>query len=425
MLRLPVYRAYLATRFLLILSLNLQFTVVSYLIYTLTRYSAKGAPWYLGQMGLAEVIPAIGASIFSGHLIDRVDKSRAVRVCVAAYFVLSFFVALPGAAGMRSAMGGTPSVLALLYLTVFIGGAIRSFWSPSAFSLVGQIVPRHLIPNAATWSSMAWQTGAVAGPLLGGLLLSATDFLTPLILCSALQGAALICSFRLPRAPAQPRRAEPVLQSLAQGLRFVFRTEVVLAALSLDLFAVLFGGATALLPVFAEEILHVGKTGYGWLKAATGIGSVITLTILSMLPLRTHPGRKLAFSIVGFGLCTVVFGFSTSFLLSLGMLILIGLFDGLSVVIRSTILQLRTPEAMKGRVAAVNTMFVSSSNEIGAMESGFAARHFDTVPAVVGGGVIVLMVMGITWLASPGLRRLDLTAEKEENAEDAQPHKQV
>lgn len=407
------FRLYLALRFALILGLNLQFAVVSYLTYSLTRNTEDGPEIYLGMLGLAEVIPAVLGSLVTGHFADQREKRGLVRAAIFFYLIISLLYLIPASPGLRGQLG-LPATMSVIYAAVFLGGAVRALWSPAAFSLVGLLVPRPQLQNATTWSSMAWQTGAVLGPLAGGVLLAVIDYRGSFLVVTALQIISLIAVSFIPPQRVVNTEKEPLLQGVREGLRFVFRTQVVLGALSLDMFAVLFGGAMALLPIYANEILDVGKTGYGWLRAAPSLGSVITLLTLSFVPLRTHAGWKLAFALAGFGICTIVFGVSTSFVLSLAMLILLGIFDGLSVVIRSTILQLKTPEAMRGRVAAVNTMFVSSSNEIGALESGLAAKWLGTVPSVVVGGVMVLVTIAATYIAAPKLRTLNLFDEEKE-----------
>ena len=401
-LNYPNFRKYLTLRFTLILSLNMQMTIISYMLYQLTRDELS-----LGLLGLAEVIPAVGLSFISGHFVDQKEKKGLLVTCVAGYLFLaaSFFtLSLPV---VQSSLGIT-AVTWLIYLGVFIGGALRAFLSPSNFSLLGLVVPRRLYANATTWSSAAWQCGAVVGPLIGGSLIAISGFSVSLVAVFLIQIISLTAILLVPRQPILKRDKEPILKSLGEGLRFVFNSQVILAALALVMFAVLFGGAIALLPVFADDILKVGEVGYGWLRAAPGIGSIITLLILSLVPLKSNPGMKLLFSIGSFGVTTIVFGLSTSFVLSFFMLVLGGLFDAISVVIRGTILQLYTPDSMRGRVAAVNTMFISSSNELGALESGVTARLMGTVPAVIFGGVMTLVVVGATYVKAPILKVLKL-----------------
>lgn len=396
------FRNFLGTRLFLLLSLNMQITIVAYMAYQLTK-----DPLTLGMIGLWEVIPAIGFSLFSGHFVDQREKRNLLLWCIVGFTLLSVFyfgLSLPSSKEML----GTKYTVWLIYFGVFTGGAIRAFASPSNFALLGLIIPKRLYANATTWSSSAWQLGAVIGPLVGGLLIGRIGFTKSLAAVFVFKMIALIFVSRIGRKPIMKKTKEPVLKSLKEGLNFVFSTQIILAALALDMFAVLFGGAIALLPVYADEILQVGEVGYGWLRAAQGIGAIVTLGILSFIPLKTNAGKKLLICVAGFGVTTIIFGLSNIFLLSFGMLMLGGMFDAVSVVIRGTILQLYTPDDMRGRVAAVSTMFISSSNELGAAESGFTAKLMGTVAAVVFGGCMTLVVVVTTFFKAPKLRKLRL-----------------
>jgi MFS family permease len=421
-LKYPLFRNYLLMRFAIIMALNMQSAIIAYYVYKITHDKLA-----LGMIGLWEVIPAIGFSMFSGHFVDLREKRTLIKWCFCLYLLLSsFFVVLawPGVEGTLSAK----SIVWLIYLGIFVGGALRAFLSPSSFALMGLLVPKDLYPNATTWSSASWQAGAVFGPLAGGFLIAATDFRTSLICTGIIEIIGLIAILRIPKQQIMNKAREPIFKSLSEGIKFVFNTQIVLAALSLDMFAVLFGGAVALLPVYTDDILKAGEVGYGWLRAAPGIGSVLTLIILSFIPLNKKPGIKLLLCIAGFGVTTIIFGLcgyfgttplfsfhglvvSSGFLIAFAMLLAGGMFDAVSVVIRGTVLQVHTPDAMRGRVAAVNTMFISSSNELGAMESGITARLMGTVPAVVFGGFMTLLVVGITWLRVPALKTLQLDPE--------------
>jgi MFS family permease len=424
-LHYPLFRNYLLLRFALILALNMQATVVSYYVYQVTHDKLA-----LGMLGLWEVVPAIGVSFFSGYFVDLKEKKMLMVQCLIGYILLSvFFVLMAGPYLPRHLSGH--GVVWIIYIGIFAGGILRAFVSPASFALMGMLVPRELYANATTWSSTSWQIGAVIGPLLGGFMIALAGFQNSLISVGIIELIALLAVLRIPRQPILNKQKEAIGKSLLEGLKFVFRTELVLAALSLDMFAVLFGGAVALLPVYADDILKVGEIGYGWMRAAPGIGSVIALFILSFLPLKKKPGVKLLFAIAGFGITTIVFGYcgyfspevtlvsiagfgiSPAFLIAFTMLLLGGSFDAVSVVIRGTILQVYTPDNMRGRVSAVNTMFISSSNELGAMESGVTAKWMGTVPAVVFGGCMTLVVVCVTYFASPRLRTLDLQGNKE------------
>ena len=389
-------------RVALIMALNMQLTIVSYMVYQLSK-----DPLSLGIIGICEVIPAIGFSFITGHIADRQEKRNMLGWCIAGFMATSDIYLISSLQSFQE-IAGNSLTLTLIYCCVFAGGAVRAFASPANFSLMGLLLPRKLYANAATWSSTAWQMGAVIGPLLGGAVMAVFSYPISFTLVLSIQAISLLALLTIKRKPLEHKPTTPVLQSLKEGLSFVFNTQVILAALALDMFAVLFGGAVALLPVFASDILKVGEVGFGWLRAAPGIGSIATLMILSFVPLKNNAGKKLLLSLAGFGLSIIIFGISTNFYLSFIMLLLSGMLDGVSVVIRWTILQLYTPDNMRGRVAAVNTMFISSSNELGAAESGFTARLMGTVTAVVFGGCMTLGVVAITWLKAPKLRNLKL-----------------
>lgn len=389
-------------RVALILALNMQMTIVSYMVYQLTK-----DPWSLGMIGICEVVPAIGFSFFTGHFADQHEKRNLMMWCIAGFMATSLVylgLSLPS----FQAVAGVKTTVWLMYAVVFIGGATRAFASPANFSLMGLLVPRKHYPNASTWSSTAWQAGAVAGPLLAGVVMAAFGYTVSYIMVFCIQFLSLLGILRISRKPLTHKSTTPMLQSLKEGLSFVFRTQVILGALALDMFAVLFGGAVALLPVYATDILQVGEVGFGWLRAAPGIGAIASLLILSIVPLNKNAGKKLLFSLVGFGVAIIIFGISKNFYLSFVMLMLSGMLDAVSVVIRWTILQLYTPDEMRGRVAAVNTMFISSSNELGAAESGFTARLMGTVTAVVFGGCMTIGVVAVTWFKAPKLKNLQL-----------------
>ena len=386
----------------------MQTTIIVYWVYTLTNDVAS-----VGLLGLFEAIPAIGLSFISGHIVDQREKRNMIRTCLLCYLALSGFFICLSLQGIVHDLSAH-AIVRLVYFGIFFGGALRAFVSPSAFALMGLLVPRKLYPNAATWSSSAWQMGAIIGPLSGGLLIAAAGI--SLSLCGALLmiSISLVCIFSIPKQEVMQKVKEPVLKSLREGARFVFRTQIILAVLMLDMFAVLFGGATALLPAYARDILKVGEIGFGWLRAAPGIGAIIMFLVLINRPLKTAPGMRLLLCIAGFGTSLIIFGISKNFALSLCMLVLSGAFDAVSVIIRGTILQLYTPDAMRGRVAALNTMFISSSNELGEVESGFTAKWMGTVPAVVFGGCMTLIVVGVTYFRAPKLKTLKLEAPEQE-----------
>lgn len=403
-LQQPMFRRYLSFRFLLICALNMQTTILAYWIFHITNDVRS-----VGEMGLWEAIPAIGCSLFSGHFVDQKEKKTLLLNCTIIYLLLSLFYL--GLTFFHGEHLSTKVVVRLVYMGILTGGVVRAFIGPGTFSILGLLVPRSMYPNATAWSSTSWQLGAVAGPLIGGLAIGIAGVSSSFILVFVILLFPLVAIWSIPKQEIMQKVKEPIIQSLKQGLGFVFNTPVILSVLSLDMFAVLFGGAVALLPAYARDILKVGEMGFGMLRAAPGIGAIITMTLLSFIPLKTKPGLKLLGCIAGFGISIIVFGISTSFTLSFLMLIVSGMFDAVSVVIRGTILQLYTPDEMRGRVAAVNTMFISSSNELGEVESGYTAAWMGTVNSVVFGGSMTLLVVVVTLLAVPSLRLLKLNKQ--------------
>ena len=409
-LEIREFRNYLSIRFGLIFALNLQSTIVYYWVYHITNDKLA-----LGFVGLAEVIPAILFSLISGHVVDLNEKRKMVLLCLCGYIVLGLGLAALTLNPVSDSLSVQDTVY-FIYFFMFLGGMIRSFYGPSSFSLFGLVVPRALYPNATSWSSLAWQLGAVLGPLAGGFLIAWGGLKSGMFFVLILELSLLFPLLSIGVKPILKKVKEPVLQSLTEGLRFVWNTPALLGAQCLDMFSVLFGGAVALLPVFQKEILMVDETGFGILRAAPGLGAIATMVLLAFLPLKTNPGRKLFLCVGCFALSIIGFGLSTNFLLSFAMLLFSGMFDAVSVVIRSTILQLVTPDEMRGRVSAVNTMFISSSNELGDFESGVMAHWLGAVRAVVTGGCITLGVVAWTFIAAPKLRNFRFPTAGEVNS---------
>ena len=375
-----------------------QGVVVGWQVYQVTR-----DPLALGLVGLAEAIPFIGFALPAGQLADRIDRRR---ICLVAVGVLACCSAT--LFGMtRSGFIRSGTVWAV-YLVIFLSGIARSFLQPTRTALAADLVSRELYVNSITWRSSTWQFAAVAGPALGGLLLG---FGGPALSYGVASALLLVALTVLLRITARPRPAAEDgatgLAGLLEGVRFVASQPVLLGAQTLDLFSVLFAGAEALMPLFALEILHVGAEGLGLLRAAPAAGSVLMSVYLSHRPLRGRLGRVLLVSVALYGVCISGFGVSRSFPLSLLLLSLSGMFDNISVVLRSTLLQILTPRHLLGRVAAVNAVFIGSSNEIGAFESGVAARLLGAVPAVVLGGVVPMMVVALIAWRVPDLRKLE------------------
>ncbi len=402
-LRIPEFNYYLVIRFALVFALTMQFTIVEWKVYALSH-----DPFTLGLIGLAEVIPAVLLAPFAGHLVDKREKRGMLLACVVAYIVLGTGLFLLTWDQVVHGFS-TQLVLNCIYLLVFLGGIVRAFVSPSNFSMLALLVPRSLYANASTWSSSAWQIGGMAGPALGGLFIHWFGVHWAMLLVVAIFLAPLYSLLKIkPKPILYKSQGESFVDGLTKGMRFVWNTKVVLNAMALDMFAVLFGGATAMLPAFATDVLHAGSLEFGFLRASVAVGSLATMFILAYRPLVHKPGLKLLAAVFGFGLCIIVFGLSKNFYLSLLALLISGMLDGISVIIRQTILQLKTPDDMRGRVASVSSMFVGSSNELGAFESGFMARLMGLVPSVVFGGCVTLGVVVTTYVISPAMRKLQL-----------------
>lgn len=409
-LRYKEFNIFLAVRFAMVFAWSMQFIVIEWQVYTLTK-----DPLSLGIIGLMEIIPAVSIALFAGHIVDQKEKRSLLVKCILGFMVVSlglFLVTHPFAETAYS----SKTILYAIYALVFMGGLVRAFIGPTIFSLIALIVPKKIYPNAATWSSSTWQMASVIGPAFAGFSIGWIGVHWSMCIILAFSLLALIFLFKISKKPIlNPKIGEPILQSLKDGLGFVFNSKAVFGALSLDMIAVLFGGAVALLPIYAQDILHVGSEGFGILRAAPAVGASITMLSATRFPLHKNAGRKLLWAVFAFGLCILVFGVSELFWLSVIALFLSGAVDGVSMIIRQTILQLKTPDNMRGRVASVNSIFVGSSNELGAFESGVAAKLLGTVTAVVFGGCMTLLTVGATALISPTFRRLDLSKDVEEH----------
>jgi len=405
-LRLSEYRLLLAARFLASVGLQMEFVAAGWQIYALTH-----DPLALGFIGLAAAVPSLLVSLYAGHLADVVERKRITLVSLAAFVVslaglgfLSFHVA-PGAT--------TASHRFLFYALIFLTGLGRGFLEPAVFGLIGEIVPKDLYGNSAAWRSFAWQAAAILGPIVGGLFYGFGGPVLTYWTAGGLVAVGALLFLGL-RARPRPPRADrlPVWASVKEGVAFVFNHQIILAAMALDLFAVLFGGAVALLPIFAADILHIGPEGLGLLRAAPAAGALVVSFTLAFRPIRKGAGLKFLWAVAGFGLCMILFGLSRNVVLSVVLLALSGAFDNVSVFFRSTGFQLLTPDRLKGRVAAVDNIFVGSSNEIGEAESGFAARWLGTVEAVVLGGCLTLAVVVVAAWRAPLLRKFDLDPDR-------------
>jgi MFS family permease len=377
-------------------------------------YSLTKDPLSLGIIGLMEIIPAVAMALFAGHIVDQSEKKGLLLKCILGFSVISlglFLITVPTITKDLS----LNTILYVVYALVFFGGLVRSFIGPTIFSLLSLIVPKKVYPNASTWSSSVWQLGSMFGPAIAGFSISFIGVHWSMCLVLVFSLIAILFLTQIEKKPIlNPKIGEPIFDSLREGVKFVFKNKTILGAISLDMFAVLFGGAMALLPIFAQDILKVGSEGFGVLRAAPAVGAVVTMVLSAYISLNRKAGVKLLSAIFIFGICMIVFGLSTIFWVSVFALFLSGVADGVSVVIRNTILQLHTPDNMRGRVSSVNSIFVGSSNELGAFESGVTAKLMGTVTAVVFGGTMTLVTVITTALALPKFRKLDLQKDVED-----------
>ncbi len=377
-------------------------TVVGWWIYELTRN-----PFDIGLLGLSEFLPAFCLALYAGHVIDKSDKRSLLLKTT-----LSYFLCVMALIAIATAYTGhhlrNSWVQWLIYSVIFCSGIIRAFAGPSFNAIIAQIVPRVQLSNAVTFNQSTWLTASVIGHGSAGFLIAHTHYITTFSIVALFIGVAFYFLFTLLPKPILVKSNDTkTLDSILEGVRFVFKTKEVLGAVALDLFAVLFGGAVALIPVFARDILQVGPVGFGWLNAAADIGSIIIIIILTFFPLRQNQGKILMYVVAGFGLCIISFGLSTWYIVSFMALMCSGLLDGISVVIRGTIVQLKTPDNMRGRVSSVNSMFINSSNELGQFESGIMAKLMGTVRSVIFGGCMTIAVVVVTWFKAPSLRKME------------------
>lgn len=408
-LRLRDYRYFLGFRLLLTFASQMQAVIVGWQIYEITHDPLK-----LGLIGLAEVVPYVCTALFGGYVADHFNRRRVVLLC-AAMFMASSVALMSITAWVDKSW---PHVEYLFYTVIFSTGIARGFLAPAVSALFGQVVPRELYLNASAWNSNLWHISAVAGPAVGGRILGHYGDVKAYGVLIAVSFLSLVSMWMVPSYPTVRHDAdESIFQSIAKGVSFVVKNQVIFGALFLDMIAVLFGGVVAVLPMFAKDVLHTGPSGLGDLRAAPLYGAVLMGVILALRPPIKRAGWALLVCVAGFGACMVLFAFSTKMYLSLLLLFLSGAFDSVSVVIRSAILQLMMPDHMRGRVSAVNNIFVGTSNELGAFESGLAARLLGLVPSVVVGGTISILAVLVTGIRAPLLRKLDLRALSARNTE--------
>ena len=400
-LKLKDFRLFLSFRFFMTIAAQMQSIIVGWQVYQLTHDVLS-----LGLIGLAEALPFISVALYSGHIADRFNRKKII-IWFELLFLLSSGLLLLitfHPTGFFGIVGILP-----IYLCVAISGIARAFIYPATIALMAQIVPRSLYTNSSTWNSTTWQIAAITGPAIGGLLYG---FFGIKVAYSAVIVFMLISVILLSNIRSRPVPAineeETILQRLANGIRFVFSNQLLLGAMALDMFAVLFGGATAMLPVFAGEVLKVGPEGLGLLRAAPMAGAVLMSMVLAFRPPMVRAGRLLMIGVAGFGISIICFALSKNFYLSMVLLAFSGMFDNISVVIRSATMQLVAPDEMRGRVASVNSIFIGSSNEIGSFESGVAAKLMGLIPSVIFGGIMTLGIVGATAKWAPKLRNLNL-----------------
>jgi len=401
-LKISEFRNFIISRLIITVALQMQSVIVGWQIYEITR-----DPLSLGLIGIAEAIPAISITLYAGHLVDISDRKK---ILVRAVYFMILAALMLSVISYDIIEEISRYKVVSIYFVIFVTGLTRGFTAPSSFALMPQLIPEKILPNAISWNTFAWQTGAVTGPAIGGFTVAYFGFDDSYLLIAGLLFLSSLLMLTISKKPVPvPEKMETPLQRVKEGIRFVFSNKIILHSISLDLFAVLFGGAVVLLPVFAGEILEVGAEGLGILRAAPAVGAVVMALALTKLSfVNRNAGFNLIWSVAGFGVSIIVFGLSGNFYLSVFALFMSGLFDSISVVIRSTIIQTMTPENMKGRVSSVNSIFIGSSNEIGAFESGVAAKILGVVPSVIFGGSMTLLITLLTGWKARNLRKLKL-----------------
>jgi len=399
-IRIPEFKNLIIGRFTFIFSLRMMSTLVGWWVLELTN-----DPFAIGLVGLSEFVPAFGFALYAGHVIDKSERRNLMLKGVFSYVIFAILLLILSTHLARDHFGNQ-TIAMCIYAVIFFTGIARAFTGPNFSSLLAMIVPRQYLQNATTWNQGTWLAASVSGHAMSGFLIWLFGITGTLIVVCSILIIAFIALTRLkPKPPVMQAAEEKTWIRVKEGLRFVFHTKEILASFTLDMFAVLFGGAVAMVPVYARDILKVGPLGLGWLNAAIDIGSIISVVLLTARPMQKAQGRKLLFAVAGFGLCIIVFAISKFFILSFIALLIAGMLDGISVVVRGTVMQLKTPDHMRGRVSSVGSMFINSSNELGQFESGFASRLMGVVPSVVFGGCMTLLVVIVTWFKAPTLRK--------------------
>jgi MFS family permease len=400
-LRINDFKRFITARFLLTFAIQMQSVIVGWQIYALTHDALS-----LGLIGLSEVVPFFCVALFAGHAADIINRKKIILVTNLVYFICAAGLLLVSTSlrPLLTYYGAIP-----IYLIIFITGIARGFMSPAQSAFAAQLVPRELFGNSSTWNSIAWQTAEITGPAIGGLVYGFLGIGAAYSLVIILSLMGLIFFFFTKRQPLPERnKEENIWQSLSSGLKFVFGNQVLLSAITLDMFAVFFGGVVCVLPIFADQIFHTGAKGLGFLRAAPAAGAITMSIIQTHWPLFKKAGRNLIVGVFIFGISIILFAFSKNFYLSLIILMIGGMADNISVVIRATIIQLYTPNEMRGRVASVNSIFLGSSNELGSFESGVAAKLMGLIPSVIFGGSMTLATVAAVRNYAPKLRKLSM-----------------
>lgn len=400
-IKIPDFRQFVSSRFLFSLAVQMQSVVIGWQIYHLTHDALS-----LGMIGLTEAVPFLLVALFAGHLADIKNRKTIIMSAVSVYLlcIIILFLLTTVFENYLLTAGVFP-----LYVIIFFTGLARGFMSPAQTALFAQLIPRELMGNASTWNSIAWQIASVTGPAAGGLICGFSGFGPAyfVVIIFIILGLVFLTFVKKKPLP-ETNRSETIWKSLTAGVKYVFNNQIILSAISLDMFAVFFGGAVCVLPIFADQVLHIGAEGLGFLRAAPAVGAIIMSVAQAFRPQFKNAGRNLLFCVAGFGAATIFFAVSTNFYLSFLLLLITGMFDNVSVVIRSTIIQLFTPDEMRGRVAAVNSIFIGSSNELGSFESGVAAKLMGLVPSVIFGGSMTLVVVAAVRKFAPKLKTLKL-----------------
>ena len=401
-LKIPEFRNLMTGRFFLVLSFRMLATLMGWWIYQLTK-----DPFAIGLIGLSEVIPAVSTALYAGHVIDNSEKKKLLLICNYAYVFLISLLIIPAFFGNELLHFDNKEISYFIYAVIFFTGFCRAFLGPIIPSMIPKIVSKEVLPNAITLNQGTFLTASVVGHALGGFLIHWIDISGTILVVVGLMIFSSIFFWMINKHPSENTQKEiGVMQSMREGIAYIYKTKEILGALCLDMFAVLFGGAVAMIPVLATDILKVGAEGFGLLNAASDIGSMCIIAFLAFVPLKKNQGKILLVAVAGFGLCIIGFGLSEWYWLSFFLLVCSGMLDGISVVIRGTIVQLKTPDYIRGRVLSVNSIFIMSSNEMGQFESGLAAKILGVVRSVVFGGSMTVLIALLVGTTVPKLRKM-------------------